>query len=381
MAAGEDALAPIPAVSALAWMWTIILNNYPKLQAAIAKDPEIDLTVKLPLRYSDRLDYMRQKTQPDNATVTEDHGEDDIRASIRSSASAEIVFPLSDTVQNLLGISSSAAAQSDGLAQRLIDVIDSSEVVWKGPFARQKMVLGCGHDIILKVVRGLDDTTEYTTLQYLHQYKPDMAAPKPLGFIRMNDISLIFMTHLHSSTLAKVWPSLSAAQKVLIKEQLTLILNDLSLPYDVGTAFGVLGEGCKDIRRHLRRSAKPILTVDEFEDFLFTSDRTGGEVFVDLLRQLSPSTKSPSPAIVFTHGDLRPENIVVKFENNEWIISGLIDWEYSGFYPEYYEAIRCTNCMAPYEENDWYLFIPDCVSPRRYTLWWLLDGTREVRAV
>ncbi|KNG86956.1 hypothetical protein ANOM_004214 [Aspergillus nomiae NRRL 13137] len=136
---------------------------------------------------------MRQKTQTDSATVPEDRGEDDIRASIRSSDLAEIVFPLSDTVQNLLGISSLAAVQSDGLAQRLLDVIDSSEVVWKGPFAGEKMALSCGHDIILKAVRDLDDTTEYTTLEYLHQHKPNTPAPKPLGFIRMNDISLMFI--------------------------------------------------------------------------------------------------------------------------------------------------------------------------------------------
>ncbi|PYH46736.1 uncharacterized protein BP01DRAFT_414697 [Aspergillus saccharolyticus JOP 1030-1] len=290
-----------------------------KLQAAIEKDPEIDLTAKLPLRYSDRLKEMRQN---ETATSIQDHGEDDIRASIFSSDSAEMVFPLSDTVQDLLGTSGSAAEQSHYLAQQIIEIIGSSKVIWKGPFARRKMVLSCGHNIILKAVRDLDDTTEYTTLLYLHQHKPNIAAPKPLG----------------------------------------------SLPYETGTPFGgPSGEGCKDIRRHLRRSLEPILTVDEFEDFLFTSNRAGGE--------------SPSPAIVFTHGDLRPENIVVDLKGNEWTITGLIDWEYSGFYPEYYEAIRCTNCMAPYEENDWYLFRPDCVSPKRYTHWWLLDRAREVRVV
>ncbi|EAW07450.1 uncharacterized protein ACLA_021640 [Aspergillus clavatus NRRL 1] len=34
-----------------------------KLQAAIEKDPETDLTAKLPLRYSDRLNDMRQNAQ------------------------------------------------------------------------------------------------------------------------------------------------------------------------------------------------------------------------------------------------------------------------------------------------------------------------------
>ncbi|PYI24696.1 hypothetical protein BO99DRAFT_478261 [Aspergillus violaceofuscus CBS 115571] len=320
-----------------------------KLQAAIEKDPEIDLTTKWPLRYSDRLHEMRQDVQIENATAMKSYGVDDIRALIRLSASAEIIFPLSDTLQDLLGMCNSTEMQSQCLAQRLVDVIGLSKVVWKGPFARQKMVLSCGYNIILKAVRNLDDTTEYTTLAYLYQYKPNIAAPKPL-----------------------VWPSLTTVQKGLIKEQLTPIMNDLR---------SLLGEGCKDIRRHLRRSIKPILTVDEFEDFLFNSDRPGGEVFVEVLRQLSLATQLPSPAIVFTHGDLRPENIAVNYENNEWTISGLIDWEYSGFYPKYYQAIRCTNCMAPYKEKDWYLFIPNCDSPKRYKHWWLLDRAREVRNV
>lgn len=319
----------------------------------------------------------------DNATVTKEHAEDDIRHSIRASDLPEIVSPLSDKVQELLGISYVGELLPAGLGQRLVDIIHSSDVVWKAPFSRQKMVLSCGHNIILKAVRNLDDTTEYTTLNYLHQRKPKIAAPKPLGFVRMNDVSLIFMTRLPSRTLADVWPSLKEYQKVSIQKQLTTILNDLrTLPYEKGTPFGgVGGEGCKDIRRHLRRSVEPISTADEFEDFLFTSDRSGGAVFTELLRQLSPPTESFSPAIVFTHGDLRPENIAVKLEDNEWIVTGLLDWEYSGFYPEYYEAVRCTNCLGPYEENDWYLYLPDCVSPKRYMHWWLLDRVRESRVV
>ncbi|KAL4810247.1 hypothetical protein BDV18DRAFT_156616 [Aspergillus unguis] len=39
-----------------------------------------------------------------------------------------------------------------------------------------------------------------------------------------------------------------------------------------------------------------------------------------------------------------------------------IDWEYSGFYPEYYEAAKSTNCLSPFEEDDWYLFLPECLA-------------------
>lgn len=68
-------------------------------------------------------------------------------------------------------------------------------------------------------------------------------------------------------------------------------------------------------------------------------------------------------------------------DNNKYVLSGILDWEYSGFYPDYYESVRCTNCLGPYEEDDWYLFLPECVSPKFYAQRWLLDRVRETRVV
>ncbi|KAH9922961.1 uncharacterized protein B0H18DRAFT_1182825 [Fomitopsis serialis] len=42
---------------------------------------------------------------------------------------------------------------------------------------------------------------------------------------------------------------------------------------------------------------------------------------------------SMSHAVVFTHGDLMPHNIMVK----DGHITGIIDWEAAGWYPEYWE--------------------------------------------
>lgn len=55
-------------------------------------------------------------------------------------------------------------------------------------------------------------------------------------------------------------------------------------------------------------------------------------------------------------------------------MTGIIDWEYAGFYPEYYESTKVTNCLATNEDSDWYLFIPECVSPLRNAQKWLLDA-------
>lgn len=61
--------------------------------------------------------------------------------------------------------------------------MQTSEVLWKALFACHKMVLKCAADIIVKMVWNIDDYTEYMTLQYLEQHKPDCPAPRPLGCV------------------------------------------------------------------------------------------------------------------------------------------------------------------------------------------------------
>jgi hypothetical protein len=69
---------------------------------------------------------------------------------------------------------------------------------------------------------------------------------------------------------------------------------------------------------------------------------------------------------------------MVELADNKYIISEILDWQYSGCYLDYYESVRCTNCMMPYEEDHWYLYLPDCLSPRIYVQWWLFDGVPEL---
>ena len=67
-----------------------------------------------------------------------------------------------------------------------------------------------------------------------------------------------------------------------------ILISIRTLPYiERSPLGGVAGKGCKDIRRYLRKSKKPIKTAAEFEDFLFSSSRPGSLIFVELLRQLS----------------------------------------------------------------------------------------------
>lgn len=78
--------------------------------------------------------------------------------------------------------------------------------------------------------------------------------------------------------------------------------------------------------------------------------------------------------IVFTHGDLRPRNIMAKDGN----ITGIIDWELSGWYPEYWEFAKALYVWQ--WQNDWFDYLVDALQPyyAEYafhsflarTLWW-----------
>ncbi|KAJ5146105.1 uncharacterized protein N7515_000669 [Penicillium bovifimosum] len=355
-----------------------------KLQAAIKKDPEINLAEQFPMGYQERL--MAKKTEierPPKKSKAQLEAEEDIRLSLRPSDPAEIVFPLSDAVANLLAPSQTAGS-ANGLSQRLIEILASSEIIWKAPFAGQKSVFKCSADIVIKAIRNMEDYTEYTALQYLERHTSNIPVPRPLGLVRMGRYSLLFMSYMQSVPLGDVWQTLDSCQKSSLSKQLNSILEDLrTLPYTEGTPLGgVGGEGCKDLRRHVRVSETTITSLEEFETFMYSSPHPGGGVFVKFLRRLSPSTNGHSgPRIVFTHGDIRPDNIMVELVDNNYMVSGILDWEYSGFYPDYIESVRCTNCLSPYEEDDWFLYLPECVSPDIYAQWWLLDRVRETRVV
>lgn len=64
--------------------------------------------------------------------------------------------------------------------------------------------------------------------------------------------------------------------------------------------------------------------------------------------------------IVFTHGDFRPPNIIVK----DGRVSAIIDWELSGWYPEYWEFAKAF--FLEYFTNDWAPYLLDILTPYFY---------------
>ena len=252
-------------------------------------------------------------------------------------------------------------------------MLENSEIIWQSKGGRGHAIVKCNAEIVVKVVPKGKDHTECTTLQYLEQHAPQFPAPRPLGVLAAGTTSFIFMSLILGTSLDRIWPQLSEQQKCHVSDQLNNLILDLRLvPWSPNMPLGgVNGEGCKDARRSMRKASTPICSSAEFEDFLFSNPSFGGAVYISFLRSLF---KSDAACIKFTHGDLRPENIIAKLsEDGVCTITGIIDWETSGFYPEYFESTKVTNTMAPQETSDWYLHLPECVSPAKYPVAWLID--------
>jgi hypothetical protein len=245
------------------------------------------------------------------------------------------------------------------------------EKLWEDPI--RGVVLKCNDDLAVKVVRGYNDHTEYTSMQYLAEHAPDIPAPKPHGFIKLGTTHVIFMTLIPSITLEKVWDNLTDRNKTSIQHELNEIFLKLrKLKKNSAQQLGGLdGEGVKNDFMFGHRSSEVMTTAAEFKDFQFPACPRASKSWVAFLRSFLPAT---SEDCVFTHGDVWMANIMVKpsGNNDDYIVSGIIDWENSGFYPESQESIRVLSGLTRYTETDWHKYVPPCISPKSYPVHWLV---------
>ena len=178
-----------------------------------------------------------------------------------------VLFPLSESVRGLIGNDHDKSS----LAYSVRILAEQSEVVWTPGFGKHKIVLECGPDIALKIILNINDFTEYTTLQYLEEHKLSIPAPRPLGLVRLGKCFILFMSLVLGTTLEAVRPELDNSLKLSAQGQWNDILIELrTLPRpDNMPLGGVAGEGCQDLRRHVRRTKDPIWTTEDFNNWQF----------------------------------------------------------------------------------------------------------------
>ncbi|KAK2813705.1 hypothetical protein FQN50_000103 [Emmonsiellopsis sp. PD_5] len=398
MQAFHEALEKDPAIDLLSVVGTAYLRahrraQYRKLSEAgrynlqtinnlhddVLARPEINLRDRFPSDYARRYGWaMPNTTEKPPDPPQPKPPRDWVREKLDRINTASIIYPLSEQASALLRKPSEKNNYSDGraLAASLKTLILNSERLFE--LSIRGVVVKCNDTLVIKVFPDSRDLTEYHNLQYLADHACHLPIPKPHGLIMLGNLRAMFMSYIPGITLEKAWLHMSHGAKLSLQKQLDLIFSQLrSLRQDDGHELGgVGGEGVKDYRIMEVFAYKGITTARGFDELQFSAKHRASPCYVKLLRSLLAEQNKTLRGSVFTHGDLKKSNIMVIQDPNNpdaYEITGIIDWEDSGFYPEYYECTTLSNGQSIMSDDDWYLYVPDCISPLRFPVRWLVD--------
>ncbi|KAG6006698.1 hypothetical protein E4U21_006773 [Claviceps maximensis] len=197
------------------------------------------------------------------------------------------------------------------------------------PFSSSKAVRVSWH----RVIKGPCRPTEVEAMRYVAAHT---TVPIPKLFAVHIDDGYIYieMSYIKGQTLGKAWDSLSTDQRNSISAEIkqhVSSLRQLSPPaedmvcsafqnpvWDVRVGYNLfgpvsLGEFHSVVRGHL--------VMEDVEQYL---GEGVARMHTDPYR------------ICFTHADLAPRNIMVRNGH----VAAIIDWDFSGWYPEYWEFIK-----------------------------------------
>ncbi|QPH09314.1 hypothetical protein C2857_000026 [Epichloe festucae Fl1] len=207
----------------------------------------------------------------------------------------------------------------------------------------------------LAVKFGRDETvsvSEGQCLWALGRLLPEVPVPEIYGWSTEDGYVLLYMEMVKGVTAEKRWPSMTEVEKMGFWDTLKSVVSNLrTLSQDPDDRF--LGRINRSpyydisITNSNRPPAGPFASVKGFHDWLSIMIRQGieehwpgmrPEEIPDPYRQMLPDDAQ----VVFTHADLHPSNVIVNPDCPSTIVA-LIDWEQSGWYPDYWEF-----CKAEY---------------------------------
>ncbi|RYC60181.1 hypothetical protein CHU98_g6020 [Xylaria longipes] len=160
----------------------------------------------------------------------------------------------------------------------------------------------------------------------------------------------IWMDHLEGSPLDRVWGDLDPAVKERLCHEIWSFVEQLRKvpkPAELEHFYvcGADGSVSRDVLlRDLTNPPSPLLDDESLrsrinERYLYFN---GGSY-----REHLPDYLPLSDCSVFTHNDIAPRNILV---NESHTITGLIDWEFAGWYPDYWEYAKT---QVQWGQKDW----------------------------
>ena len=177
---------------------------------------------------------------------------------------------------------------------------------------------------------------ESRALQLVNNYTC-IPAPTPLDTFYHKNVSFLLMTGLPGRKLGHMIPTLSDRQLKNVAHDLKEYIIELRrIPNEFKSKFQIcnaLGGGILDWRiGNSKREELKFKNEDEFHRYL------AGDLYLDKgAQEMVSKAHNIKHDIVFTHADINLRNILV---NKDGKITGIVDWECAGWYPEYWEYTK-----------------------------------------
>ncbi|GFN10393.1 phosphotransferase family protein [Aspergillus tubingensis] len=205
-----------------------------------------------------------------------------------------------------------------------------------------------GNLVAVKVNRKEDyRQSEAEMMQYAHEKR--ILTPRVRGcyYVKRGVIATV-TDRVSGDSLDKFWHTLTKSQKKNIELQLKHQVQEMrkhTQPY-IGRIGNVTTYNFFD-RLH-NNDMGPFASEEEFDEWCFSRDKFPYQQA--FWKRYLPKMRKKSPSkFVLTHGDLSARNIMVQ----DGQLTGIVDWGYSGFFPEYMEYALATVIHESIE--DWWL--------------------------
>ncbi|KAF2785577.1 phosphotransferase enzyme family protein [Melanomma pulvis-pyrius CBS 109.77] len=197
-------------------------------------------------------------------------------------------------------------------------------------------------------------TSEALCLRMVKRLLPtQVPVPEVYGWKVEQGQVFLYMQLIRGPTLLEQWGSMNYQDKQSVCSHLCQILQSLrTIPQNLSKKFvgPFLGGRSNDRVLEFKPSNGPWPSVASFHNWLSWVWRRHApepEKIADPFRQLLKDDSG----IVLTHGDLHQSNIIVS-ETSPVYVLAIVDWEQSGWYPDYWEHCKTTYTVA--EWDDWF---------------------------
>jgi serine/threonine protein kinase len=226
-----------------------------------------------------------------------------------------------------------------------------------------RKVVKIGEDVVVKFGSkvGLD---EVESMMFIRE-NTAVSVPKILDAYSQDGKNYIIMEYIPGSLLKNVWDSLLAEDKsVITKEMRDYVCQLRRLPMPTDGLIGSVTGGLAVDRRQLGAvRGGPFPSEMDFNAWQLA--QLHPEVALSQ-REMYASLHKADHRLVFTHGDLAFHNIIVK----DGHVNAIIDWEYSGWYPEHWDYCKTRSFLGGTDEE--YFFCKE-IYEKQYHAEYFLD--------